>query len=75
MGKNIYGLDLTDALVNVFHAGTSVSGDGILTSGGRVLAVTAKSDSFANARELIYKNVEQIEFEGMFFRKDIATGL
>ena len=75
MGKNIYGLDRTDALVNVFHAGTSLSDDGILTSGGRVLAVTAKSDSFANARELIYKNVGQIEFEGMFFRKDIAAGL
>ena len=75
VGKDVYGLDRIDASVNVFHAGTSVSGDGILTSGGRVLAVTAKSDSFANARELIYKNVEQIEFEGMFFRKDIATGL
>ena len=33
------------------------------------------SDSFENARELIYKNVEQIEFEGMVYRKDIGTGL
>lgn len=75
VGKKINGLDRTDTLVNVFHAGTSLSGDEILTSGGRVLAVTAMSDSFENARELIYKNVEQIEFEGMVYRKDIGTGL
>ena len=75
VGKKINGLGRTDTLVNVFHAGTSLSGDEILTSGGRVLAVTAMSDSFENARELIYKNVEQIEFEGMVYRKDIGTGL
>ena len=75
VGKKIKGLDRTDTLVNVFHAGTSLSGDEILTSGGRVLAVTAMSDSFENACELIYRNVERIDFEGMIYRKDIGSGL
>jgi len=75
VGKKIKGLDQTDTLVNIFHAGTSLLGDETLTSGGRVLAVTAMSDSFENARELIYKNVEQIDFEGMIYRKDIGSGL
>jgi phosphoribosylamine--glycine ligase len=75
VGKKIKGLDQTDTLVNIFHAGTSLSGDETLTSGGRVLAVTAMSDSFENARKLIYKNVEQIDFEGMIYRKDIGSGL
>ena len=57
----------------VFHAGTKLSGDKILTSGGRVLGVTVTEKNIRAAIEKVYKCVEVIKFEDMHFRKDIAA--
>jgi phosphoribosylamine--glycine ligase len=58
--------------VTVFHAGTSIGDDGLVASGGRVLAVTAVADSFANARARAYRAVDQIDFADGFHRRDIG---
>jgi len=75
-GKAILGLDALegdDQLV-VFHAGTSGSpdGDDFATAGGRVLGITARGSSVAEARERAYAAVDQVAFDGMHFRRDIA---
>jgi len=73
-GKVIDGLDDVDGDVIVFHAGTRRADDGrIVTSGGRVLAVTAVAETMAAAREKAYRNVERIRFEGMHYRRDIGA--
>ena len=58
--------------VTVFHAGTSGSGDTLTASGGRVLAVTAIADTFANARARAYRGIDAIEFADGFSRRDIG---
>lgn len=58
--------------VIVFHAGTKAEGEKAMTSGGRVLAVSALADSLAEAIELSNETLDQIYFEGMYFRKDIG---
>jgi phosphoribosylamine--glycine ligase len=58
--------------VNVFHAGTALSGKGLVAKGGRVLAVTALADTFANARARAYRAVDQIDFADGFHRRDIG---
>lgn len=66
---------LPEAEVNggtVFHAGTSKRDGEIVTSGGRVLGVTALGENFLRAREKCYRAVEKIEFEGAYFRRDIG---
>jgi phosphoribosylamine--glycine ligase len=74
-GKPIRGLDEVARLdhVKVFHAGTARAGDQIVTSGGRVLGVTAWADTLATARETAYAAVERIHFEGAHYRRDIAA--
>lgn len=62
---------LVDNVV-VFHAGT-VQNDGVRTSGGRVLTVSATGSPIAKARELAYRAVEKITFEGKYFRPDIGA--
>ncbi len=59
--------------VKVFHAGTVLDGDRVRTDGGRVLGVTALGDTLAQARDRAYQAVAQIDFPGMFYRKDIAA--
>ncbi len=59
--------------VQVFHAGTAFNNGGIVTSGGRVLGVTAAGADIATAREKAYEAVGKIHFEGMHYRKDIAN--
>jgi phosphoribosylamine--glycine ligase len=56
----------------VFHAGTKRTGSGLVTSGGRVLAVTAWSRDLAGALQHAYRGVEQVLFEGAFWRTDIG---
>ena len=56
----------------VYHAGTALKDGKIVTSGGRVLAVTTIGDSYEEAREKVYREIEKISFEGMYYRKDIA---
>jgi phosphoribosylamine--glycine ligase len=72
-GDAIHGLReaQTDGAL-VFHAGTTQSDTEIVTSGGRVLAVTALGRDFHAARDNCYRAVEQIHFEGAHFRRDIG---
>jgi phosphoribosylamine--glycine ligase len=58
--------------VTVFHAGTDLSDAGLVAKGGRVLAVTAVADTFANARARAYRAVDQIDFADGFHRRDIG---
>lgn len=74
-GKVITGVEGADALdgVTVYHAGTVVTDTGeLVTSGGRVLAVTALGDTFEAARDLAYAACEKIDFEGKTLRHDIG---
>ena len=58
--------------VTVFHAGTALGENGLVAKGGRVLAVTAVADTFANARARAYRAVDQIDFADGFHRRDIG---
>ena len=59
----------------VFHAGTKIENDQILTNGGRVLAITSFGTDFTEALAISKNNAEQIEFEGKYFRGDIGMDL
>lgn len=70
-GVPIEGIDrVRDAIV--FHAGTARDGDRIVTSGGRVLGVTALGATIAEARAKAYEQLAHIRFDGMHYRTDIA---
>jgi len=71
-GKTILGLDDVDQDVIVFHAGTRKENKLIVTSGGRVLGVTATGKTFLQAREKAYQAVGKIAFDGAYYRKDIG---
>jgi phosphoribosylamine--glycine ligase len=71
-GDAIGGLPKPSADCRVFHAGTRLEGKSLLTSGGRVLCVTALGDSVRMARTRAYEAVERIRFDGMQYRKDIG---
>jgi phosphoribosylamine---glycine ligase len=72
-GDRITGLDATDGMVEVTHAGTAASPDGaIVTAGGRVLSVTALGEDAGAARADAYAAAERIEFDGRQMRSDIA---
>ncbi|AEO57440.1 hypothetical protein MYCTH_2303613 [Thermothelomyces thermophilus ATCC 42464] len=60
--------------IHLFHAGTKLSGEGdaLLTSGGRVIAATATGDSLRAAVDKAYEGVKLINFDGMYYRRDIA---
>jgi len=73
-GKEIHGLDQLKNWSDgfVFHAGTAKEQDRWLTSGGRVLGVTARGKNIASAVETVYRAVGKIFWDGMHYRKDIA---
>ncbi|ADJ25967.1 phosphoribosylamine/glycine ligase [Dehalogenimonas lykanthroporepellens BL-DC-9] len=72
-GLEVHGLDNLEQDIMVFHAGTRISNDNrIVTSGGRVLNVTACGNSIAEARDKVYRNIDGINFEGSRYRSDIA---
>jgi phosphoribosylamine--glycine ligase len=73
-GKKITGLDEAEQIqdVVVFHAGTKNQNGDIVTSGGRVLGVTALGGTIADAKERAYKAVDMIKFDGAYCRRDIA---
>ena len=74
VGATITGIDEAEAAgVHVFHAGTALKGDRLLTSGGRILNVTASGSTISDARERAYGACESIAFQGMRYRKDIAA--
>lgn len=73
-GKVISGLDNETESI-VFHAGTSEKDGKIITSGGRVLAVTSLDNNFKEALKKSYRELEKIHFENIYFRKDIGFDL
>jgi len=78
LGKVITGYDTAEAQggVKVFHAGTTFHDGKLLTSGGRVLGVTATGADLKGTLERAYSAVDKIHYEGMHFRRDIgAKGL
>lgn len=74
-GKIINGLDKASSLPQtiIFHAGTKKQDSNIITSGGRVLAVTSLADTLDDAISTAYKAVNMIQFEGAHYRKDIGA--
>jgi len=74
-GKAITGLeDVVDLpRTKVFHAGTQQIGSDYVTSGGRVLGVTAWADTLSAAREAAYRAVDKITFDGAHYRRDIGA--
>jgi len=73
-GKQITGLEtVTDSLV--FHAGTTLKEDTVLTNGGRVIAVTSYGKDHHEALKKSYQNIEKIDFDQMNFRQDIGFDL
>ncbi|MEC4686534.1 MAG: phosphoribosylamine--glycine ligase [Nitrospirota bacterium] len=74
-GKLITGLDDVKQMEDtvVFHAGTAYDGQDIVTTGGRVLGVTALGKDIKEARDRAYEAIGKIHFEGMHYRKDIAN--
>jgi len=74
-GKVISGLERLKKMKNiiVFHAGTKFQDGKIVTSGGRVLGITAWDKTISKAKERAYKGIKEIYFEDMYYRKDIAS--
>lgn len=74
-GYEITGLDKVSAGITVYHAGTEKKDGKYYTSGGRVLGVTAVSDTLASAISAAYEGLKPISFEKMHYRKDIGAKL
>ncbi len=73
-GKKITGFDtIQDS--HVFHAGTKLFEDQVLTNGGRVMAITSYGTDFKEALRKSYENIENIEFDQMNYRKDLGFDL
>ena len=72
--KVVSGLDNNEGS-HVFHAGTKQDGDKVLTSGGRVFAVTSFGNSIQDAIAKSFKNAEKISFDKKYYRKDIGKDL
>ena len=73
-GFEITGIEAAAEHGVVFHAGTVTNEDGeLVTSGGRVLGVTGTGETISDSRSSAYAGLDQISFEGMQFRRDIAV--
>lgn len=81
VGREISGLEKIDSEILLFHGATAFSDKGIngsdrpiiVTSGGRVLSITAFGENSHNARAIVYDNIEKLYFQGRHYRKDIAA--
>jgi phosphoribosylamine--glycine ligase len=72
-GKVVTGIEQAEALgTTVFHAGTNLNQEELLTDGGRVLNVTAVGENFDQALAQAYAGIQCIHFEGMYYRRDIG---
>lgn len=71
-GLEIKNLDKLDDDIIVFHAGTKIVDNKLVTNGGRVLNICAKGNNLLEARTKVYKAAEIIDFEGKYYRKDIG---
>jgi phosphoribosylamine--glycine ligase len=73
VGKPISGLDTIHSEdCWIFHAGSAYKDTTIITSGGRVLGVTARGKTLIEARSKVYQAIPKIHFDGMYYRKDIG---
>ncbi|MBE2970329.1 phosphoribosylamine--glycine ligase [Burkholderia cepacia] len=71
-GDRINGIPTETEQAVTFHAGTTLDGDKLTTSGGRVLCVVGLADSVREAQQHAYDTINQINFEGMQYRRDIG---
>lgn len=73
-GKEITGLqNVTDSLV--FHAGATIKNEKVITSGGRVMAITSYGNTYEEAIKKSYQNINELHFDKMYYRKDIGFDL
>ena len=73
-GKEISGFDKTENST-IFHAGTKIKGNKVVTNGGRVIAVSSFGNSMNEALKTSYQNAEVIQFDKKYYRKDIGFDL
>jgi phosphoribosylamine---glycine ligase len=73
-GYELSGLDRTDKCI-VFHSGTKIADDKVVTSGGRVVAVSSGGKTMKDALEVSYRNAGIISFRNIYYRKDIGFDL
>ncbi len=73
-GLPVTGLNLTGECM-VFHAGTKLTENGVLTAGGRVMAVSSYGGSMREALDKSYRNASLLKFDGIYYRKDIGFDL
>lgn len=73
-GKKITGLEKVENSI-VFHAGTNLVDDHVITSGGRVLAITSLAGTMEKALEISYRNAKQVDFDKKNFRSDLGQDL
>lgn len=73
-GKVISGLENVEGSI-AFHAGTALKDGQVVSNGGRVIAVTSYGDNFKEAIAKSYENIEKLQFDNMYYRKDIGFDL
>ncbi|MNJ99341.1 Phosphoribosylamine--glycine ligase [compost metagenome] len=73
-GKVISGLDAVEGSI-AFHAGTKLDNGNVVTSGGRVIAVTSYGNDFDEAIKKSYQNIDKLNFDKIYYRKDIGFDL
>jgi phosphoribosylamine--glycine ligase len=73
-GKVISGIENVTGSI-VFHAGTKTESNSIVTTGGRVIAISSYGKNMAEALQTSYKNAKIIEFDNKYYRKDLGFDL
>lgn len=73
-GKEISGTENVGESI-LFHAGTAIKDDKLVTSGGRVIAATSYGENIPSAAEKSFNAIRNIDFDGKYFRRDIAADL
>ena len=73
-GKEISGVEAIEDSI-VFHAGTKLNGDKVVTNGGRVIAITSYAATYEAAIKKSYQNIAKLHFDKMYYRKDIGFDL
>ncbi|NRB59539.1 MAG: phosphoribosylamine--glycine ligase [Winogradskyella sp.] len=73
-GKEITGIENVEDSI-LFHAGAKMQDDKVVTSGGRVMAVTSYGKTYQEAIKKSYQNIEKLHFDKMYYRKDIGFDL
>lgn len=70
-GFEISGVDKLDQDIILFHNGSKIENDKLVTNGGRVLSITSLGSSIEDTRKSIYANISKLKFNGVYYRKDI----